>query len=74
METITLLSTIPAVAYIIVYVVWPFFKVNPGKPFGCVPCLSMWLFFLVAIFVSPESCIFAPTAYIIGAILDRYVV
>lgn len=71
---IELLMIIPPIAYIWVYVLLPWSTIKTGQPLNCVPCFSFWLFILVAIFVSPELIIFAPTAYIIGAILDRYVV
>lgn len=74
MEAITLLLTIPPIAYVWVHVILGWMGWKLFKPLNCVPCLSFWLFVCVALCISPELIIFAATAYIIGAILDRYVI
>lgn len=71
---LTYLLTVPAAMYIWVHVILNGLKLNPGKPLGCVSCMSFWVYFFVTLFVCPECIIFAPTAYIIGSLLDRYVI
>lgn len=75
---IQVILNISALAYIISGVLVPMikqrFKIRGRiKPFDCCSCLSFWFAIVLGFCFSPEIAIFAPLAFIIGAILDKYV-